>query len=92
MSEVNLPKWLRSPCKDVPQEIWGNLKERAADEINRLQEQERTSSTALLKQIEVNAGLREALDKIRVELADPCGQETLDRIDEIARAALEVKP
>lgn len=32
--------------------------------------------------------LREALDKIREELADPCGELTLNKLDALARAAL----
>jgi hypothetical protein len=42
----------------------------------------------MVEQNAENARLREALEKIREEVADPCGQPTLDNIDETARAAL----
>ena len=35
--------------------------------------------------------LRDALSAIREVLADPCGQEAIDKIDKIARAALEAR-
>jgi hypothetical protein len=72
------------------------------EEITRLQEQERTSSTALLKQIEVNAGLREALEFYGYDenwrvitgtggVISASARALLDR-GKIARAALNEKP
>ncbi len=60
-------------------------------EVERLELRENAYHVAaLLAKVDIE-DLREALGTIREELADPCGQETIDKIDKIARAALDAQ-